>query len=196
MRRPGPRARAAPALAVLAVLAAGCGAEGEPKSAAPPAPVIERALAGAPPPLARLHGQANRLLAGGPKAFRARLAELRGHPVVVNKWASWCAPCRAEFPFLQRQSLEHGKRVAFIGVNSTDDDAAARRFLERFPVSYPSYRDPDGEVARAFGGDVGFPTTAFYDARGRVTLKQGGYAAERLLAADIERYALRGRPAR
>ena len=180
-------------LPVLAALAAGCGAAA-PESAAPSREATARAIAGAPAPLAALHAQANRLLPGGAKAFRARLAALRGHPVVVNKWASWCGPCRAEFPFFQRQSLRHGREVAFLGVNTTDEDAAARRFLRRFPVTYPSYRDPDGEVARVFHGALAFPSTAFYDARGRlVTVKQGGYSTERLLAADVARYALRGR---
>ena len=184
MRRPS---RAVPAL--LAAIAAGCGA-GEPKSAAPPGAAAKRALTGAPAPLARLHAQANRLLPGGPGAFRARLAALRGHPVVVNKWASWCEPCRVEFPFFQRQAHRRAKEVAFLGVNSLDSDGDAREFLRSFPVPYPSYRDPDHEVAQVFRGTLGFPTTAFYDARGRfVTVKQGGYASERLLAADIDRYA-------
>ena len=183
------RLAAAALLAVSAAVAVGCG-EAEPRNAAPSGAASVRALAGAPAPLAELHHQANELLPGGPKAFTARLQTLRGHPVVVNKWASWCGPCRAEFPFFQRESVKRGKAVAFLGVNSNDEDGAARRFLARFPVSYPSYRDPDGEVARVFHGNLAFPTTAFYDARGRlVTVKQGGYATQRLLAADIDRYA-------
>jgi thiol-disulfide isomerase/thioredoxin len=149
----------------------------------------QRALADAPEPLAALHEQANELLGGGPGAFRDRLAELEGYPIVVNKWASWCGPCRAEFPFFQGQALERGKEIAFIGVNSADNRGDAERFLAEFPVPYPHYEDPDSEVAAVFKGVQAFPSTAFYDADGElVYLKQGGYATEAKLAEDIERY--------
>ena len=74
-------------------------------------------LAGAPTPLAALHAESSELLPGGEKAFRARLRELRGHPVVVNKWASWCGPCRHEYPFFEDVSTAMGKTVAFVGLN-------------------------------------------------------------------------------
>ena len=83
-------------------------------------------LAGSPAPLAALHAQADELLAGGLPALRARLAALRGTPVVVNKWASWCEPCRAEFGVFQRVSVAHGREVAFIGIDSGDTAAATR----------------------------------------------------------------------
>src|SRR6476646_9849467 len=72
-------------------------------------------LAGSAAPLAALHAQAGEILGGGEPALRARLAALRGNPSVVNKWASWCVPCRAEFGAFQQVSLAHGRTVAFIG---------------------------------------------------------------------------------
>src|SRR5918999_6370786 len=111
MRRLGTASLAIAALLLL--LAGGCGSD-EPESAAPSKERTREALRGAPSPLARLHAQSNELLDGGAGAFRARLRQLRGHPVVVNKWASWCGPCRAEFPFFQRQALKRGKRMAFL----------------------------------------------------------------------------------
>lgn len=175
-------------LVAAAAVTGGCGSE-EPSSAAPAADAAE-ALRGAPPELAALHKDANRFLEGGPEAFEKRLAELRGRPVVVNKWASWCGPCRAEFPFFQKQSVARGKEIAFIGVNALDNDQDAAEFAEQFPVSYPHYRDPDQEIAKVFKGNAGFPTTAYYDSRGRLVIaKQGGYATEAKLVEDIERYA-------
>src|SRR5437879_7251183 len=138
-----------PACAAAISLAA-CGGVGHPRSAAPSPAAAAQALAGSPPALAALHRESGALLGGGAKAFRARLVALRGHPVVVNKWASWCAPCRSEFPFLQRLSVSLGRRVAFLGVDSNDDGGDARRFLRSYPVSYPSYADPPREERRGF----------------------------------------------
>src|ERR1700684_3081728 len=83
-------------------------------------------LAGSPPALAALHAQGGVLLEGD--ALHARLATLKGYPVVINKWASWCVPCREEFGAFQRVAAEYGRRVAFLGIDSADSsrgDAAA-----------------------------------------------------------------------
>lgn len=161
---------------------------GEDEPASRPAP--PGALAGAPAKLAALHDQANRLLPGGVGAYRARLRELSGYPVVVNKWASWCAPCRAEFPIFQRVSVRLGKRVAFLGVNSNDNDGNASRFLRRYPVSYPSFKDGNSKIASELGFGQAFPVTAFYDRRGELAYTHPGpYQTGRELEADIRRYA-------
>jgi cytochrome c biogenesis protein CcmG, thiol:disulfide interchange protein DsbE len=175
---------AALAVLIVAVLA-GCGAD-DPEST----PAQPDQFKDAPAPIAALNEQANELLDGGADAFKARLAELEGYPVVVNKWASWCAPCRQEFPFFQRQSGRLAKKVAFMGVNSNDNDGDAEEFLADYPVPYPSYKDPSLDVAEVFKGQIAFPTTAFYDSKGKLAyVKQGGYASEDDLVADIERYA-------
>jgi cytochrome c biogenesis protein CcmG, thiol:disulfide interchange protein DsbE len=148
----------------------------------------EAALADAPPPLADLYAQGDAILEGGREAFEARLAELRGHPVVVNKWASWCGPCRHEFPFFQQVAAERGKEIAFLGVQSADSTAAGETFLEEFPLPYPSYSDPDDEIAELFKG-FSWPSTAFYDARGElVYTRQGPYASAQDLEREIDRY--------
>jgi cytochrome c biogenesis protein CcmG/thiol:disulfide interchange protein DsbE len=130
------------------------------------------------------------LLEGGVPAFKAELKDLRGRPVVVNKWASWCGPCRAEFPHLRRQALKLRGQVAFLGVNSFDNEAKAREFLSENPVPFRSFEDPDSKIAAEIEAGQAFPATAFFDRRGRLEyVKQGYYSSERQLAQDIERYA-------
>ncbi len=178
-------------LAVLAcaTVAVGCGSDSPERPAAPPQRIATLSP-DAPVELRKLRDEASTLLSGGKEAFERRLRELRGHPVVVNKWASWCGPCRAEFPFFANQAGRRGDRVAFLGVNSHDMDDDARKFLLRDHVPYPSYRDPDQQIAGVFNARVAFPATAFYDAKGKLAyLKQGGYTGERRLSDDIDRYA-------
>jgi cytochrome c biogenesis protein CcmG, thiol:disulfide interchange protein DsbE len=149
----------------------------------------KKQLAGSPAPLAALHEQSNELLDGGTEAFRARLRELRGHPVVINKWASWCGPCRAELPILQDIATERGKEIAFVGVNARDKRPTAERFIARYPVPYPSYEDPDEAIARALKAPSNFPVTLFVDAQGKtVFTHQGGYRNAADLAADIDEH--------
>ena len=179
---------AALALFCLTTGVAACGEEGGDYGGPPPD--YKTALAGAPAPLAELHAQANELLPGGVPAFQRRLEALRGHPVVVNKWASWCGPCRQEFPYFQRLSAKHGKQVAFLGVDSEDSDDQATTFLEQYPVPYPSFKDPDQKIAKEFRASLGFPATGYYDRAGKlVATHVGVYRDQAQLAADIRRYA-------
>lgn len=187
--------RGLPLAALVAIVVIGLSQSRE--SAAPPAAkqsrvdsaTVRRALAGSPAPLAAIHAQANQLLGGGRDALAARLGELRGHPVVVNFWAEWCGPCRAELPIVQRASLDHGRSIAFLGVDVRDNAPAARRLLAQIPVTYPSYEDPSGRIFQQY--KLGYmPSTVFLDARGRVTyLHQGQYLDRGELERQIRRYA-------
>jgi cytochrome c biogenesis protein CcmG/thiol:disulfide interchange protein DsbE len=183
----------ATALAFLllpALVASGCGSSANGGDGAAP-PNYERALAGSPAPLATLHRQEDEILPGGVDAYEDRIADLAGYPIVVNVWASWCNPCRYEFPFLQKLSARHGKRVAFLGIDSEDDTDAAKTFLAEEPVPYPSYSDPDKEIFDSLGA-IGLPATAFYDSKGElVHLKQGQYADHAAMEEDVRRYALK-----
>ena len=186
------------ALAVTALVVVGIAQTrgGDRATAEPPEPLslaeVSQPAAGAPPVLAALHRRVNELVPGGARALDAQLRALRGHPVVVNLWASWCDPCRYELPFFQRQALERADRVAFLGVNSGDNRDAARELAARFPMPYPSFEDPRLAVAGRYRA-AGLPATAFYDARGKLVLvHQGGFDSEAELAAEIERYALGG----
>lgn len=147
-------------------------------------------LTGAPRQLAAIRSQANQLLGGGKDAFDQRLQALHGTPIVVNDWASWCGPCRFEFPFLQSQASKHAKDVAFLGVDSDDSSSSAKTFLGELPLPYPSYSDPDKSIRQELHG-IGYPATVFYDRNGNVVFThQGQYRNEADLAADIQRYAL------
>lgn len=184
---PSRRLRALPLIATALAIAS-CGSH---QSSAHPD--YAKALAGAPAPLARLYAQGNRLLPGGLPAYEKRIAALGGHPTVVNVWASWCGPCRFEFPYLQQAAAAYGTRVAFLGVDSQDSNDAARTFLSESPVPYPSYTDPNQKIAESIGAGLGLPDTAFYDRSGRlVHLKQGPYSNRAELQADVQSYALGG----
>jgi cytochrome c biogenesis protein CcmG, thiol:disulfide interchange protein DsbE len=183
-------------LALIAVLVIGltqAGSQGgtPKKTSAPTGAAAQEALKGSPPRLAALHSQANDLLPSDKASFHRKLASLKGLPVVVNGWASWCGPCRFEFPFLQKAGVTLGKQVAFLGLNVTDNSGDAKRFLGQYPVPYPSYSDTRGTTMQSLVPTAGLPNTVFYDARGRKTfVHQGGYTTEAKLMADIRRYAL------
>jgi len=164
---------------------AGCGSVVH--GAAPSSAQLAADLKGSPSPLAALHSQANQLLGGGASALRARLRALRGYPVVVTQWASWCTPCQAEFPYFQQLSATLGRRVAFIGNDASDTTAAARDWLRRFPVSFPSYRDPSGQVALALSPYYALdtPVTYLYTRSGVQYANVGPYASEQALRRQI-----------
>ena len=180
--------RATVLILACAVLLAGCGTS-NPPSAAPSKTALAKAFQGSPAKLELLHAQANQLLGGSKSDFESRLTQLHGLPVVVNKWASWCAPCRGEFPVFQQVVLHVGNKVAFLGLDGQDNDGDARKFLRSFPVSYPSYKDPDLKIASSIEAGVAFPTTIFFSPTGKLIYAHPGpYTKESDLLADIRRY--------
>lgn len=182
------------AAALVAVVVIGLTQSSGSSTSDKPAPPFDlgkakRTLAGAPAPLDRLYAQANRLLGGGKPAFDRRLEQLAGHPVVVNKWASWCGPCRSEFPLFQTVATQRGSEVAFLGVDGSDKPPAARKFLAAHPLPYPSYDDPHETIARSIRAPANYPITVFIDRRGKTAfVHQGSYRSRADLTADIDRY--------
>lgn len=157
---------------------------------APSSPGSSAGLSGSPAPLAALHQQASQLLPG---RLLTRVRALRGYPVVVNIWASWCQPCQKEFGVFQSASLHYGKQVAFLGADYNDQAGNARSFLAGHRVSYPSYSiSPNGIPALLPGGIQATPTTVFITSKGKVSVHTGQYDSQGVLDHDIQSYALSG----
>jgi cytochrome c biogenesis protein CcmG, thiol:disulfide interchange protein DsbE len=123
------------------------------------------------------------------------LRELRGTPVVLNFWASWCAPCRVEAPVLERGWRQAGRQgVLFVGLNLQDVTGDARNFLREFGVTYLNVREPDDETLRRYGA-TGLPETYFISAGGDVVAHVIGAIDEVQLSTGIDA-ARNGRPAK
>lgn len=135
------------------------------------------------PPLPRLRG---RTLDGG----RLDVSDWRGQVVVVNTWGSWCGPCREEAPDLRRASENYAAAgVRFVGIDTRDNDDAARAFVREFSIGYPSLVDDDGRLMLAFGRTVpvsAVPTTVVVDARGRIAARVIGAVTYATLSGLID----------
>ena len=119
------------------------------------------------------------------------LHSLKGKPVVLNFWASWCIPCREETPLLVRMRKTYGPLgVVFVGVNVEDEEGAARQFLRQYRVDYPAVRSVDDRMIDAYAVP-GLPTTVFIGADGIVMDKfTGGFvgsAGEKALVMRLDR---------
>ncbi len=113
-------------------------------------------------------------------------AAVRGSVLVVNYWASWCAPCRAEQPDLSQVARGYTARgVTFIGVNVNDDRASARAYVREFGVPYPSLFDPRAETAPRLGV-VGLPTTFVLDRDGTVGYQRTGRSTVASLSGRLD----------
>lgn len=143
-------------------------------------------LVGSPAVLAALHAQAGRLLGGVPGLTR-RLRALRGYPVILNAWSSWCGPCRQEAPLLAAAAVRYGRHLAFLGVDTADDPVSGRAFLARHPLSYPSYQSQSRQLP-SLGVLEGLPTTIFIDSAGHVVdVHTGQYYSVGQFRGDIVR---------
>lgn len=116
--------------------------------------------------------------------YQQLLTQLQGTPLVVNVWASWCGPCKAESPLLHEASMTYGDRVQFLGVDILDSIGGARVFLADEGVTYPSVFDPSGSIRDSLGM-IGQPATVFYDAQGNVVSSWDGQLTASALRKGI-----------
>jgi cytochrome c biogenesis protein CcmG/thiol:disulfide interchange protein DsbE len=123
---------------------------------------------------------------------RLRLEELRGHPVVLNFWASWCVPCAKEAPALAASAEAHAGEVAFLGVDIQDFEGDALRFLRQHDAPYVSVREKGTRLYSVYGL-TGIPETYYLDARGRVVAHSVGELSRAELESGIAK-AVRAAP--
>ena len=119
-----------------------------------------------------------------------RLADHLGQVVVMNVWASWCAPCRAEAPALVAAANDLGpKGVQFVGLDTRDSDTSARGFVSTFQIPYPNLIDRDGRLQLLFSETLppqAIPSTLVIDKEGRVAARALGRVSEASLRGIVE----------
>lgn len=151
--------------AAAVVATAGCGLGGGPAAHAQPSPAPTFTLMG-------LDGRTH------------TLADYRGRAVVLNFWATWCLPCRAEIPDLESESRRHRADVVVLGVDWKESAQAARSFVTEIGATYPVLLDSDGVAYAAYRVD-GLPQTFFIDSQGRVLGARQGIVSRARLDAEI-----------
>ena len=115
------------------------------------------------------------------------VASLRGKPVVLNFWATWCQPCWQEHPVLTRNAERMGNRVQFVGVVFQDEESRITAFLKERGWSYPTLVDDRGKTAIAYGVG-GVPETYFLDEKGTIVAKHAGPMSDEILAANLAKF--------
>jgi thiol-disulfide isomerase/thioredoxin len=119
-----------------------------------------------------------------------RLADHRGDVVVINVWASWCAPCRAEAPVLTQAATDlAGKGVTFVGLDTRDSNTSAGGYVSTFGIPYPNVIDADGQLQLLFADSLppqAIPSTVVIDRQGRVAARALGKVSESSIRGMVE----------
>lgn len=131
---------------------------------------------------------ADALPASDPERFRRLLDELRGTPVLVNFWGSWCPPCHDEMPRLVAAHREYADRVQFVGVDVLDAREEARAFIEEFGITFPSVFDADDAIKTSLG-QIGQPVTVFFRRDGSFFASWAGPISEERLHRNLRAIA-------
>jgi thiol-disulfide isomerase/thioredoxin len=117
---------------------------------------------------------------------RTTLASLRGRPVVVNFFASWCAPCKVEMPDFEKVHKEYADRVLFVGIATQDSAAKVTDVVKQTGITYAIGLDPDGLLFTKSGG-LGMPTTVVLTADGKVADTHTGALDASTLRAKLDK---------
>jgi cytochrome c biogenesis protein CcmG, thiol:disulfide interchange protein DsbE len=123
--------------------------------------------------------------------YERLLYQLRGTPVVVNLWASWCGPCRSETPLLVAAAKRYGDAVQFLGVDYQDERGAGAAFIGSQSVPYPNLFDESGDIHTQLGF-VGLPDTIFYAADGTISATWSGPLTAQALRTQLDRIVREG----
>lgn len=130
---------------------------------------------------------------GSVERFEETLETMRGKPVVVNYWATWCAPCKEEMPRLVAAARTYRGKVRFLGVDVQDDRAAARRFADTYKMPFTSLADPQRAIVRD-QKILGLPVTQFFRADGELAFVHSGEIEAAELEEKIEELIRVGQP--
>ncbi len=161
---------------LLAIVAAACAGSGGPSAPKSTGSAASSLLPATPIALPEFD----------PAKFQRLLTELRGTPIVVNVWASWCGPCTREAPELATVSSEYRGRVQFVGVDIEDQLTLARAFIERYGWTYPSVFDPTGAIRNSLGL-LGQPVTIIYDPSGKKVFTWSGATSAGQIRAELQK---------
>lgn len=113
------------------------------------------------------------IIPGSVSRLTSTLSAMEGKPVVVNYWATWCAPCKAEMPRIVAAAKKYGKLVGFLGVDVQDDGDAAAKFVKHYKMPFRSLSDPDRKIANG-QRIAGLPVTQFYARDGSLAFVHQG----------------------
>lgn len=171
-------------LLAVALLAPSCATDPAPTPAGfpPQVPARNATTAGLLPRFA------DALPTSDPERFRGLLDQLRGTPVLVNVWGSWCPPCDEEMPRIVAAHADYHDRIQFVGINILDSRPEARAFIEEYGMRFPSVFDVDDAIKPTLG-QFGQPVTIFYDREGEFVTSWAGPIPEDRLRRNLRRIA-------